>query len=276
MSPETIRALLAAGLIDQATADVLLRQDNPTAAAEWAEALLTQSTQAALLAQQERLIAAAQGDALDAAWRREDALLLDAMRPAILEIATDRAATYITASNQFNAFALINQAVIDWADTYYIDADGQTYGSIPNLNLTTRTQFARIFNEWQTGDLGGRPEGLPQLIDALSPTFGATRATAIGVTETTRIFTESLLIVERDNPFTAGFRYQTARDSRVSDICRPAEGLVIRKGETTFPDGGGFPPRHVLCRSTITPETEATLNVGSIREAIAGGSSGRI
>lgn len=276
MNLELLNALLAAGLIDKETVDVLMRNNDPNEAVLWADTLLTQRTQGALSAQQGRLLDLVESSGLNpppaslqAFWVREDELLWDALRPTLLQIAGERAAFEIVRSGQVGTFNLINQQVLDWVDDYYLDADGKAFGSIPNLNLTARTQFAQVFRDWQTGDLGGKPEGLPQLIDALTGTFGPVRAEAIAVTETTRISVESLKTVEANNVFTVGFRYSTARDSRVSEICRPAEGLVIQKGESVFPDGRGFPPRHPRCRSGVQPVTSGSVNVPSIRDTIA-------
>jgi hypothetical protein len=277
MNLELLNALLAAGLIDQDTVDALIRNNDPNEAALWAEQLLTQRTQAALSAQQGRLLDLVESSglnptapALEAFWRREDDLLWDAMRPTLLQIASERAAFEIVRSGQVGTFSLINQRVLDWVSAYYVRTDLAAFGSVPNLNLSARTQFAQAFARWQTGELpfSYRP-GLPGLIQLLQPTFGPVRAEAIGVTETTRVFINSLLEVERNNPFTTGFRYSTARDSRVSEICRPAEGLIIEKGQAAFPDGGGFPPRHVRCRSGVQPVTVGSRNVPNIRDTIA-------
>ena len=79
--------------------------------------------------------------------------------------------------------------MLSWVDAYYVNADAAAVGSIPNLNLTSRTQFAQLFADWQRGELGGSAtvEGLPQLVQALEPVFGPGRAERIGVTEVTRV-----------------------------------------------------------------------------------------
>ena len=42
-------------------------------------------------------------------------------------------------------------------------------------------------------------------------------------------------------------------------ICLPAQNLTTPKNATTFPDGGGFPPRHPRCRCSMTAETKLSL-----------------
>ena len=275
MNPDVINALVAAGLLDPATADIIRRQQDIDAARLWAETIVAEATQAGLSAQQQRLVelvARTNGrpSATDLAtfWAGENDLLLAALRPSLLSVASERAtfaavaserATFAAvAGGQANAFALINQQVIAWAEDYYINPDAGVYGSVPNLNLTSRTQFANAFIEWQRGELEvGRPTGLPQLIDALTPIFGPVRAEAIGVTETTRLFVWSQRIAEENNPFTVAFRWLTSADERVCPICGPRHGEVRRKNRDF--SGGVDIPAHVRCRCHETPETEATL-----------------
>lgn len=283
MNPELINALLATGLIDPATAEIIRRQLDPEAARVWAETTLTQATQAGLQNQQNRivdLIVNENGNlnqsALDRLWTSEDDRLWAIMRPAILDVVSERAAIagaeqLITAlaNNTNNTFDLINQGVLNWAEDYYIDPDGLTYGSIPNLNLAGRTAFERAFVAWQTGELEiGDPIGLQQLIDALQDPFGVERARRIAVTETTRIFTETTKQAGLANPFTTAFRLLTSADERVCPICGPLHGVVIAK----FSDGfthptlpvTGWPPFHPLCRCDIVEETAASLRVESL------------
>lgn len=272
MNPELLAALIQAGLVTPADADLLTRaladpSADPLAARQWAENLLTNAAQTGLSAQQERLLDLLRQTEADptpaelaAFWQGEDQALLAAMRPALVQVASERALTATLTGG--GAFSLVNQRVIDWVDTHYIDPDGLAYGSIPNLNLTSRTQFARAFIDWNRGELGGRPAGLPQLIEALTPTFGPTRSEAIGITETTRVFIWSQRIAEADNPFTVGFRWLTAADERVCPICGPRHGEVRRKADGY--SGGADIPAHTRCRCHEVPETEQTLHVPTI------------
>jgi SPP1 gp7 family putative phage head morphogenesis protein len=290
MNPELLNALLAAGLLDPATAEIVRRQLDPEAARAWAEATLTQATQAGLQGQQGRiidLVVATDGNPspaqLDRLWTGENERLLQVMRPALLDVASERAAmagatSLVTslAAGKGSTFDLINQGVLSWAEDYYIDPDGQTFGSIPNLNLAGRTAFQRAFTAWQQGELEiGSPAGLQQLIDALQGPFGAERATTIAVTETTRIFSEATKQAGRANPFTTSFRLLTSADERVCPQCGPLHGVVIAKAVDGFthPTLGsvGWPPLHPLCRCSIVEETEGSLRVPFVDSFTFGG-----
>lgn len=267
MNPDVITALLNAGLLDAETADIIRRQSDEVAARAWAETIVNEATQAGLSAQQQRLIdlvAASDGNPtqaqLAAFWAGEDALLLQAMQPALLQVATERGALAAVGGGQADAFALINQQVINWVEDYYISAEAGAYGSIPNLNLTTRTQLGNAFIQWQQGELEiGSPTGLQQLIDALTATFGPVRAEAISVTEVTRCFIEAQRQAEANNPYTVGFRWLTSVDEAVCPICSPHNGEVRRK--TAGYSGGADIPAHPRCRCQEAIETEATLRI---------------
>lgn len=268
-----LSALLEAGLIDADTADIIRRQNDPEAARAWAERTLTTAAQGALSAQQQRLLGLLQDSgynpsqaALTRFWAQENELLWQAMRPRILEVLTERSTFAAVVGGQAGTFSLVNQQVIRWAETYYIDPSDTTYGSIPNLNLTSRQQVSAAFAAWNRGELGGRPQGLPSLIQALTPTFGADRAERIAVTETTRLFTESIRQAGLANPFTTYFRLLTSADDRVCPICGPVHATVIAKQKAdgfVHPERGsiGFPPLHVRCRCGITEETDATIKI---------------
>lgn len=204
---------------------------------------------------------------LGAFWREEEQRFGRALLPALREVASEQAAVRATAvaratgRDADQTFALINRQVLGWVDDYYINADGDPakLGSLPNLTLTARTRFAQAFQEWQRGELEvGRPVGLPQLIDALTPAFGAVRAEAIAVTETTRAFSQALLEAERDNEFTIAYRWLSSADELVCPQCGPRAGRVYSKKEI---EGVGVPPLHPRCRCQITPETKETLRL---------------
>lgn len=263
-----IAALLQAGVIDAATAETLNRQIDPEAARAWAEDLLLTASQSGLAGQQERLLTLlADSDyqpaeaQLSAFWAAENERLGNALLPTLRQVASERASIAAVQAGQGNLFALINQEVLDWVDAYYVnaDADGRFLGSMPTLNLTARTRFAQYFADWQIGELGGRPAGLPQLIEALTPIFGATRVEAIAVTETTRIFVQSQRLAEDHNPFTVAFTWNTAMDEMVCPICGGKNGARRRKEEPTYE--GVDIPAHPRCRCNETPETEATLRI---------------
>jgi hypothetical protein len=275
-----LQALVTAGIIDADLANQVNRQSDPDAARAWAEELLFVAAQSDLSAQQQRLLSLLASTAyqptetqLGAFWREEEGRFGRALLPALREVASEQAAVRSTAvaratgRDADQTFALINRQVLAWVDDYYINADGDPakLGSLPNLTLTARTRFAQAFQEWQRGELEvGRPVGLPQLIDALTPAFGAVRAEAIAVTETTRLFTETLILAEHENEFTVAYRWLTAADELVCPRCSPRSNRVYTKKEV---ESGAVerPPIHTRDRCQLTPETDETLQLSKER-----------
>lgn len=265
-----LAALVAAGLITQDDADRIGRSLDPDAARMWAEQQLAIATQQGLTAQQARLVdllrrsngnvTAAQ---LDAFWRAEDAQLLAAMRPTLESIAAENAITYVVTLGNEGMWQAVNETMLTWVNDYYANADAAAVGSIPNLNLTSRTQFAQVFVDWQRGELevGTTAEGLPQLVQALEPVFGPARAERIAITETTRVIVESQRAASEQDEFITHYRYITAADERVCAQCGPLHGQVIEKRAAGFALPGQarmFPPLHPNCRCQILEETDAT------------------
>lgn len=229
MNPEIITALLNAGMIDQGTADIMQRQQDEAAARQWAETIVNEASQAGLSAQQQRLldlVAATDGRPtaaqLAAFWTGENGLLWQALGPAITQVATERSAFAAVTAGQIDTFALVNQQVIAWVETYYVN--GTDSGSVGSLNATSRAQFAEAFARWQRGEVPfSTAPGLDGLIDLLTPTFGPNRAEMIAITETTRVFVEAQRQAEANNPFTVAFRWLTSVDEAV---CFPAGTMI--------------------------------------------------
>lgn len=265
MNPEVITALLNAGLIDTATADIMRRQQDEAAARAWAETLVTEASQAGLSAQQQRLldlVAATDGRPtaaqLSAFWTGEGDLLWQAIGPALTQVMTERAAFAFTATRTFDTFAKINEQVIAWVESYYVN--GTDPGSVGSLNQTSRAQFADAFVRWQRGEVPfSQAPGIDGLIELLTPTFGPVRAEMIGITETTRVFVEAQRLAEANNPYTVAFRWLTSADEMVCPICGPLHGQTRRKQDGYA--GGVDIPAHVRCRCHEVPETEATLRL---------------
>lgn len=264
MNPETITALLNAGLLDRATADIIRRQQDDNAARAWAETLVNEASQAGLSAQQQRLldlVAATDGRPtaaqLSAFWTGENGLLWQAIGSNILEVVTERATFAAVTAGQIDTFALINQQVIQWVETYYVN--GTNPGSVGSLNATSRQQFADAFTAWQQGEMPiSTAPGLNGLIDALTPVFGPSRAELIASTEVTRVFTQATLLAEASNPYTVAYRFQTSADERVCPICSPLNQQTTPKNSSGFGDLG-WPPLHPRCRCSISIETEQTI-----------------
>jgi SPP1 gp7 family putative phage head morphogenesis protein len=265
-----IMAMVEAGILSQGDADRIERQLDPDAARAYAYGLLTDAFRRGLSLQQRRILEwvdDTQGTPtlaqINRFWRGEDELLWASVEDELHTVAMDAAVSAsVGVVTDENTWRLVNEDVLAWVDDYYLNADIEAAGSIPNLNVTSRTQFAQALRDWQRGELElvGFDEGLPALIRSLEPTFGASRATRIAVTETTRIFGESERAAGEANELVVGWVYHTANDSHVSEFCRGANGLVMLKGQSTFPDGRGFPPRHVNCRSSVTAITQGALD----------------
>lgn len=267
MNPDVITALLNAGLIDMATADIMRRQQDDNAARAWAETLVNEASQAGLSAQQQRLldlVSSAEGRPtaaqLNAFWTGENGLLWQALESAITQVATERAAFATVTAGGIDTFALVNQQVISWVESHYVN--GTNPGSVGSLNATSRQQFAEAFARWQQGDVPfSQAQGLDGLIELLTPTFGPGRAELIASTEVTRVFTQATLLAEANNPFTTGYRFQTSADEHVCPICSPLNQQVVNKNSNGFGDFG-WPPLHPRCRCSISIETEQTLQHG--------------
>jgi SPP1 gp7 family putative phage head morphogenesis protein len=196
-------------------------------------------------------------------WSQENAALLADVQPAIENLATEIAVTASIRAGS-NTWNLVNDNVISWVNDYYTNADATFVGSIPNLNLTSRSQFANAFLDWQRGELetAGYADGLPQLVRSLENVFGPARAERIAVTETTRIFSESVQAQAMTDPFVEYLMWQTGNDELVCDICGPLDGQVVRKGERF--DGDLMPPAHPNCRCWLSEETANTINTPSL------------
>ena len=263
-------ALVQAGVITQSDAERINRSLDPDAARVWAERRLVAGAQGGLSGQGERLaelVRSTGGNpsvaALDAFWRAEDERLWAAMRPAWQEVVSENAvAMAVRLGADDRMWNTVNERMLDWLDDYYISADAANVGSIPNLNLTSRTQFGQVFAQWQRGELemGTTAQGLPQLVEALGPVFGPVRAERIAVTETTRVIVESQRAASEADEFITHYRFLSAADERVCPICGPNHGAVIEKrsGGFSTPAGRMFPPLHPMCRCQILEETDQT------------------
>lgn len=270
--PPLLTAAVQAGILTQEDAERLARSLDADYARLWAEQYLERSYAGALSAQQRRLLDLLQATGyqpteaqLSAFWAEENRLLWEAVGDDIVEVMTERA-TIATIAAGLDTWTFVNQSVIDWAEDYYINADIDLPGSIPQLNLTARTRFQTAFVRWNRGELDELAErGLPDLIDAITPVFGPERAERIAVTETTRIFTEAQRFVEESNPDTLYLRMLTAADEKVCPICGPLHGAVRKKADKFYehPQLGKVqgPPFHVRCRCGETPETALTVKV---------------
>ncbi len=260
-------ALVQAGIITQADAERMNRTLDPDAAQAWAEQQLAIAMQAGLSDQQQRLVdmlrrnnGALSASALDAFWAAEDARLYAIVRPTLERIVSERAiGIVVTAGGDTAMWQHVNQAVLDWMHSYYTSPNPNFVGSVPNLNQTSRQQFAEIYGRWARGELDNN-RGLPTLIETLgrNETFGPGRAELVGVTEATRIGAESEHAAAMADPDIEFERFKTAVDDRVCGYCGPLHNQTVRKGEPFMhPTLGEIygPPVHPRCRCAINSLT---------------------
>jgi hypothetical protein len=253
-----LSALVAAGIITQDDADRINRQLDPTAARAWAEQQLAVAMQAGLSDQQARLIEAVRRNGgtlsaaqIDAFWTAEDDRLWEVLRPTWEQVAAENAVAFAVNAGMNGAlWNTVNERMLSWVNDYYVNPDAAMFGSIPNLNLTSRTEFARAFTEWQRGELEAstRRGGLPQLIEAITPTFGPDRARVIAATEGTRILQGAGQAAADASDNLQVAIYQTAADERVCPVCGPNHMHQRRKQDDRYPNGSEPPPLHPNCR----------------------------
>lgn len=147
---------------------------------------------------------------------------------------------------------VVNEAAIAYARQY-------RYEWISKITETTRTQTQTLIADWIRS---GQP--LSALEAQLAPVFGSVRAQMIAVTEVTRVFQESNVMVFENTGFVSQVEYHTVRDERVCPLCSPLDGQQL-----PLRDKSKHPPRHVRCRCFTTPvldvsavlrQTERILN----------------
>lgn len=256
-----LRALVAAGLLDQATAERMSRALSPEQAQAYAEQRMAALWSGGLQGQLSRLLDVIRDNdynlppqVAEAFWRRENRTLFESVIPGLEDVAQEAAITAAMRGGGASMWTAVNERLISWVDDYYISADAGAFGSIPNLNDTARTIVGNAFNAWQRGELevAANAEGLPQLIAALEPAFGPERASRIAVTETTRIHAEAELAAALADPDIEYIEWQTGRDEFVCPVCAPLNGRRVEKGNPAgFQSIGGptrMPPAHVNCR----------------------------
>lgn len=259
-------ALVRAGVISQEEAERVNRMLDRDAARLWAEERLATAYGAALHGQQMRVLAAVEAGEVaalssDPFWQRENARLTRDVLPVLRDVATDRALVATLSGGGLDAWTRVNQAVVDWVESYYISLDASAFGAIPGLNDVARTQVGNLINAWQRGELEAATAqgGLPQLITAMEDTFGPQRGARIAITETTRVFAESTIAAVQANPYVDQLIWLTGADEFVCPQCGPMHGMTVPKG-SLFP-GGVKPPLHVNCRCGVEGVSDLVASV---------------
>lgn len=270
-----LRALVAAGLLDQATAERMSRALSPAEAQAYAEQRMAALWSGGLQGQLSRLLEVIRTNeynfppqVVESFWRREDRVLYESVIPGLRDVAQDAAITAAVRGGGWEMWSAVNERVIEWVEDYYVSLDAAAVGSIPNLDDTARTIVGNAFNAWQRGELEAatNEEGLPRLIAALEPAFGPERAARIAATETTRIMSMSERAAGDADPHTVAYRFLSSADEKVCPFCGPLHGRLVAKGD----DGGfvhpvlgriGFPPIHPSCRCSIAAESSETAAI---------------
>lgn len=134
---------------------------------------------------------------------------------------------------------LVNERVLEFSRTY-------TNTWIDQLEATSKKQLQGAIVQWQETGLGQR--GLPDLVDAITPTFGRTRAELIAANEVTKLFDEGNNL----SHIAAGIleeEWQTSEDAHVEEICIGLNGQRFPVNE------GPRPVRdtHIGCRCARLP-----------------------
>jgi SPP1 gp7 family putative phage head morphogenesis protein len=176
-------------------------------------------------------------------WANEAKLMAKVIFPLIQDAATDAAIGAIAQLEVEGGidFALVNQAVAELAQTF-------TYDLVTGLTINTRGMVQDVVAKWVAS---GEP--LDVLVASLEPVFGASRASAIGVTETTRVFALGNLEAWRATGVVEGVDWDTAEDDLVCPICEPLGKLAPQPIDNPNFNGQKHPPAHTHCRCWLRP-----------------------
>jgi SPP1 gp7 family putative phage head morphogenesis protein len=208
-------------------------------------------------------------------WGAESQYFWKQVQPSFLDVAAMHAAMTMAKADPAGdaaTWAAVAEEASAYVTQYYTLSTN--VGSIPSLTQTSRLKFEEKFQKWLHGDLptqlakpsiiqvtGGT--GLPDLVEALIPVFGKTRADAIAATETTRIVTEAQRLADQHIQEIVGYRLVTAADELVCPICGPLNGVTRMKKILTYkhPSLGEIagPPFHPRCRCQEISETTLSL-----------------
>lgn len=123
---------------------------------------------------------------------------------------------------------------------------GYTNTFVDQLERTSKKQLQNAITHWQETGLGNR--GLPDLVNALKPTFGTARAELIATNEVTKLFDEGNNLAHK----AAGIlieEWATSEDGFVEEICVALNGKRFGVDEGPRPVTG----THIGCRCERLP-----------------------
>lgn len=264
-------ALVDLGIIDRETAERIARSLNRDELRTYVERRTIDAFQRGLIGQQSRLIDIVRtgNEPTEAFWREEDRRLFEAVADDLRDVAQEAAIGTGIGAIDVTTWQRVDESLLAWVDEYYRSANFRSYGSVPNLNVFSRNEFANAYQRWQRGEISiAQGEGLPALIEEITPIFGPDRARRIGITEGTRIIAESRQTAAMENDAIQFMRLFTAADERVCPICGPMHNQTRPKAQRFYvhPTLGQVegPPFHVNCRCGENEETSATIAVPSL------------
>ena len=146
---------------------------------------------------------------------------------------------------------MINQAIIDYATRYKNEW-------MYKMTDTARQAVQKAMINWLQSN-----EGLDTLIKLLEPTFGKVRAARIAATEVTRLRAKANQLTWQESGVVRQFRWSTANDDLVCQICGPREGMLFPLADMT-----SMLPAHVNCRCVGRPVVDEDLFEQQQREIL--------
>ena len=180
-------------------------------------------------------------------WTKLTAEMAAKARPILEKAARQAAKRMIVEEGIGVDWTLVAEDAARWASQY-------SYELVTGITNTTqrilRDNVARFIQE------PGRTIG--DLAKDLEPCFGKMRAQMIGVTETTRAFSEGTNITQKrleESDIRMTRIWNTCVDEIVCPVCGPLEGKPETEWANNFPTG---PPAHPNCRcwATLTTRPE--------------------
>lgn len=182
----------------------------------------------------------------DEFWENENRRLLALFLPRLTQMAYSG---MTNAARQLGiAFdnALYSKLAENWARSY-------TDKLLEELGTTTEKIAGDVVADW----IAKPGATVGDLQAALEPAFGAVRANAIAVTETTRAFSSGQEEAYRAEGITE-WTWQTNRDELVCPYCGGVHGKTVKIGEPFGRDRKGNaitkPPFHPRCRCWVRPK----------------------
>ncbi len=192
----------------------------------------------------------------DSFWRNEKNRLLAILQPRLTQMAFEAAKQASQkAGIGFNP-ALANANAANWARNY-------TDSLLDQLGTTSEKGIGDLIGKWV--ETPGATYG--ELQKSLMQ-FGAVRAQAIAVTETTRAYSEGEMAAYKQEGITE-WTWRTNNDEITCPICAPLNNKTVKIGEAFGKDRKGIPftkpPSHVNCRcwTVAAPRTGTKPPVSS-------------